>query len=67
MWSSDPHWGSLNSGHYVSEVRIGNQWWKCNDTSITKTDVQHLSKGGYGENYRDSKRFKKRRLGPVPL
>ena len=40
--------GNLNSGHYISEVRIDRQWWKCNDSTITKTLFQEISKGGYG-------------------
>ena len=39
---------NLNSGHYISEVRIDQQWWKCNDATITKTSFQELSREGYG-------------------
>ena len=39
---------SLNSGHYISEVKRNTEWWKCNDSSITKTTYRNLSKQGYG-------------------
>ena len=39
---------SLNSGHYISEVRMDSQWWKCNDSTITRTSFPELSRGGYG-------------------
>ena len=37
-----------NSGHYISEVRKGTMWWKCNDDNITETSFETLSKQGYG-------------------
>ena len=40
--------GNISSGHYISEVRLNQQWWKCNDSTITKTSFQNLSRGGYG-------------------
>ena len=39
---------NLNSGHYISEVRKGTIWWKCNDDNITETSFENLSKQGYG-------------------
>ena len=39
---------NLNSGHYISEVRRDGEWWRCNDSSITKISFQELSRGGYG-------------------
>ena len=39
---------NLNSRHYISEVRIDQQWWRCNDSSITRISFQELSRGGYG-------------------
>ena len=39
---------NMNSGHYISEVRLNQQWWKCNDSTITKTTFQNLSRGAYG-------------------
>lgn len=32
------HSGTLESGHYVSFVRIRNQWYKCDDAWITEVD-----------------------------
>ena len=39
---------SLSSGHYISEVRKNTKWWKCNDSSISETSFDNLSKQGYG-------------------
>ena len=39
---------NMHSGHYISEVRQDQQWWKCNDSVITKTSFQNLSRGAYG-------------------
>ena len=43
---------NLNSGHYISEVKKNNEWWKCNDYTITKTAFEDLSKQGYGFLFR---------------
>ena len=32
------HSGMLDSGHYVTYVRVRNQWYKCNDAWITEVD-----------------------------
>lgn len=32
------HSGTLESGHYVSFVRVRNQWYRCNDAWITVVD-----------------------------
>ena len=39
---------SLTSGHYISEVKRGIKWWKCDDSRITETSFENLSKQGYG-------------------
>jgi ubiquitin C-terminal hydrolase len=38
----------ITAGHYISEVRKNENWWRCNDISIKKTNFEHLSKQGYG-------------------
>ena len=43
---------NLNSGHYISEVKKYNEWWKCNDDTITETTFEDLSKQGYGFLFR---------------
>lgn len=32
------HAGTLESGHYVTYLRLGNQWYKCDDAWITEVD-----------------------------
>ena len=38
---------SSGSGHYISEVKMGNQWWTCNDDTITPTTFNRLRTDGY--------------------
>ena len=40
--------GIMEKGHYISEVKYGNTWFKCNDSTITETSYHNLSKCGYG-------------------
>ena len=43
------HVGSqIRSGHYVSEVRKGENWWKCDDDQIIPTSFDLLSKQAHG-------------------
>ncbi|KAK7264863.1 hypothetical protein RJT34_32476 [Clitoria ternatea] len=32
------HTGKLDAGHYVTYLRLGNQWYKCDDAWITQVD-----------------------------
>ncbi|KAL9263281.1 Ubiquitin C-terminal hydrolase 22-like protein [Drosera capensis] len=32
------HSGKLNAGHYVTYLRLGNQWYKCDDAWITQVN-----------------------------
>jgi ubiquitin carboxyl-terminal hydrolase 22/27/51 len=32
------HAGTLESGHYVTYLRLSNQWYKCDDAWITEVD-----------------------------
>jgi ubiquitin C-terminal hydrolase len=37
----------VTSGHYISEVKSGEDWWTCNDNHISKTTFENLSKQAY--------------------
>lgn len=41
------HSGKLDSGHYVSYLRLGEQWYKCDDAWVTRVseDVVRASQG----------------------
>ena len=42
------HLGSSSkSGHYISEIKLDDQWWTCNDSVITKTTFDQLKHCGY--------------------
>ncbi|CAF1245962.1 unnamed protein product [Adineta ricciae] len=36
------HFGSMNSGHYTSFCKDGNQWYYCDDESIRAADIREL-------------------------
>ena len=38
----------METGHYIAEVEYGNQWFKCDDSSIQETMCKSLSTEGYG-------------------
>jgi ubiquitin C-terminal hydrolase len=43
------HIGSqIKSGHYITEIRKGDNWWKCNDDKVSQTTFDSLSKQAYG-------------------
>ncbi len=47
------HSGSANYGHYTAYVKAGNQWYYCNDETITKLneeDMEKIATQGYGLN-----------------
>lgn len=39
------HGNSLEHGHYTALVHSSNQWWQCNDSSVSKATTQDLSTG----------------------
>jgi ubiquitin carboxyl-terminal hydrolase 22/27/51 len=41
------HTGRMDSGHYIAYVRQRNQWYKCDDATITKVSLRTVldSKG----------------------
>lgn len=47
------HSGSANCGHYTSYIKSGNDWYYCNDETITpisEEDVYTIGQQGYGVN-----------------
>lgn len=43
------HSGTSESGHYYSFIRVGNDWYKFNDQTVTKIeykDIHHECFGG---------------------
>ena len=47
------HSGSANCGHYTAYVKLGNQWYYCNDEKIVpinEDEVIKLAERGYGVN-----------------
>ena len=43
------HKGTLNQGHYVSNVKIGERWYHCNDAHVSETEESTVlsSDGAY--------------------
>ena len=42
------HLGQSNkAGHYISEVKMGSQWWTCNDDATSQTTFNKLINHGY--------------------
>ena len=49
------HYGSsIESGHYIAEIKQQQKWFKCNDSIITETISENLSTTGYGFLYKKS-------------
>ena len=38
LFATIDHTGSLNQGHYVSNVKINGRWYNCNDSFVSHTD-----------------------------
>lgn len=36
------HTGSLNFGHYVAYVKVLNEWYKADDSIVTKVDKREV-------------------------
>lgn len=43
------HLGNLQSGHYVTNVKVEGQWFRCNDQHVRSTDEATVltSQGAY--------------------
>jgi len=47
LYATVNHIGSMQSGHYVSNVKIDDQWYTCNDALVTKcTEADVLEADG---------------------
>lgn len=41
------HHGNLQSGHYVTNVKVGDEWFRCNDQHVSKsTEATVLTNDG---------------------
>jgi len=38
------HSGSAGSGHYISNIKVAGQWWRCDDTLVSSTDWTAVQK-----------------------
>ena len=38
---------SIERGHYISEIKMAGQWWKCNDEIISPISFNQLDVNGY--------------------
>lgn len=36
------HYGSVNAGHYVAHISRGDVWYKADDTSISRTNINNI-------------------------
>ncbi len=41
------HHGNVNSGHYTAVVKMGSNWFRCNDNQIHKVDMNKELKSSY--------------------
>jgi ubiquitin carboxyl-terminal hydrolase 22/27/51 len=44
LYGTVNHAGTLNQGHYVSNIKVGDQWYHCNDAHISKSDEAEVLK-----------------------
>lgn len=49
LYGTVNHVGTLNQGHYVSNVKVGDQWYHCNDAHISTSEESEVlkSEGAY--------------------
>ncbi|KAL7572012.1 hypothetical protein ACA910_001667 [Epithemia clementina (nom. ined.)] len=46
LFATVNHYGNLQSGHYVSYVKIDDQWYHCNDSHVSYTTESHVLQQG---------------------
>lgn len=62
------HTGKLNAGHYVTYLRLSNQWYKCDDAWITQVSESIVRAAqGYMMFYVQKKLYYKASQTPMPL
>jgi len=49
LYGTVNHRGTLNQGHYVSNVKVGDQWYHCNDAHVSTSEESEVlrSEGAY--------------------
>ena len=49
LYGTVNHIGTLNQGHYVSNVKVGDQWYHCNDAHVSTSEESEVlkSEGAY--------------------
>ena len=43
LYAMSMHSGTLKGGHYIAQVKYGDQWYNCNDSSISHISKPDLS------------------------
>ena len=46
LFATVNHYGNLQSGHYVSYVKVDDEWYHCNDSHISYTTESHVLQQG---------------------
>jgi ubiquitin carboxyl-terminal hydrolase 22/27/51 len=44
LYATIDHTGSLNQGHYVSNVKVNGKWYNCNDSFVSHMDEAAILK-----------------------
>lgn len=49
LFASANHTGTLHQGHYVANVKVGSEWFHCNDAHVSRYDENDVlySDGAY--------------------
>ncbi len=42
------HSGTSEGGHYYSLIKIDNEWFKFNDETVSKFDINELERESFG-------------------
>jgi ubiquitin carboxyl-terminal hydrolase 22/27/51 len=49
LFATANHTGTLHQGHYVANVKVGSDWYHCNDQMVSRYDEKDVlhSEGAY--------------------